>query len=135
MSYAMSTGVGVRAVPALPYKYDSSKQEPDPFFVNVDGGIVIPVISPSAYRTGDRPHRKLFCFRVLISALAELRTWEKLIDPDKMVAFSALFIFQHGTKHAVAIVQGRLSKPQALCHPAHIEILHRNQVILVGYLR
>ena len=131
----MSTGVGVRAVPALPYKYNSGQQEPEPFFVNVDGGVMISVIGPSAYRAGDRPHGKMFCFRILISALAELCTWEKFIDPDKMVAFSALFIFQHATEHAVAIVQGRLPKPQALCHPAHIEILHRNQVMLVGYLR
>ena len=135
MSYTMSTGVRVRAVPVLPCRYGLSQQKPEPFFINIDGGVVIPVISPSAYRTGDRPHRKLFCFRVLISALAELRTWEKFIDPDKMVAFSALFIFQHATEHAVAIVQGRLPKPQALCHSAHIEILHRNQVILIGYLR
>ena len=59
----------------------------------------------------------------------------KLINPDKMMAFSALFIFQHATEHAIAVVQGRLPKPQALCHSAHIEILHRNQVILIGYLR
>ena len=135
MSYTMSTGVKVRAVPSLPCRYGSGQQEPEPFFINVDGGVMIPVIGPSAYRADDCPHGKIFCFRVLISALAELCTWEKFIDPNKMMALSALFIFQHGTKHAVAIVHGRLSKPQALCHPAHVEILHGNQVILVGYLR